>query len=392
MRHLFILVLLLFIASNVFAQNLKFRAATVTLNKADPKTGWVAAEFFVGAPKGLFFKVQENDKAEFLKIETIKEVQLTDAERYLVYCDAKANNTCHWLETLLQGQISLYHSASDPEIYFLEEDNIFSPIRSNSLSGVVNLMKQKCAGFNPPAGISLNSPNLVNLVKSYNQCKNPQAAESKTMYHQFKQSFFIGPKVGVDMGRASMYKGVNYAPSNFKMNTTMGFGLALHWQMGARWSALTSLNFLSRTLSTDSINIPPFEDPNFANVLIKLSFIEVPLYVQYQFVTGKISPFVQAGLHAGVGLRSGIAETLLLDYTVVYDQPIINRFRSPAFGYGLGLGMNFDLGEKKRLQVLVNRNQYDIPLVSFVRHYSSYSFKTVSFPRTQVGLSYLWKL
>jgi hypothetical protein len=162
--------------------------------------------------------------------------------------------------------------------------------------------------------------------------------------------------------------------------------------MGARWSALTSLNFLSRTLSTDSINIPPFEDPNFANVLIKLSFIEVPLYVQYQFVTGKISPFVQAGLHAGVGLRSGIAETLLLDYTVVYDQPIINRFRSPAFGYGLGLGMNFDLGEKKRLQVLVNRNQYDIPLVSFVRHYSSYSFKTVSFPRTQVGLSYLWKL
>jgi hypothetical protein len=393
MKNLFSLAIATFFTLSAWGQSSKFKAAQVTLNNDEQKTGLVAAEFFVGAPKGLYFKAQENDKAEFIKIESIREVQITGAERYCTYCDSKTNNTCQWLQTLLQSQTNLYRSASDPELYYLEEDNKFSPIRNNSLSGLVNLMKQKCSGFNPPSNIGFNPQSLVNLVKSYDQCKNPQASEAKTMYRDFARSLYIGPKVGIDAGGVSPTKGTYYSMGSFSGGVTPGFGLALQWQLGPKWSALSNMYYLSRTFSSDSINVWPVLEPNYSEVKMTLNFIDVPLYLQYQFSSGKFKPFVQAGIHAGLALNSGIEETMFeADEQELAEQPS-NKFRNPAFGYGLGLGFNFDLSEKNRLQFLANYNQYAIPLESSSPLFrSGDQIKPVTFPRMQVGLSYLWRL
>jgi Outer membrane protein beta-barrel domain len=393
MKNLFSLAIATFFTLSAWGQSSKFKAAQIILNNDEPKTGLVAAEFFVGAPKGLYFKAQENDKAEFLKIESIREVQITGAERYRAYCDSKTNNTCQWLQTLLQSQTSLYRSASDPELYYLEEDNKFSPIRNNSLSGLVNLMKQKCSGFNPPSNIGFNPQSLVNLVKSYDQCKNPQASEAKTMYRDFARSLYIGPKIGIDAGGVSVFEGSYYGFGGFSGGLTPGFGLSIQWQLGSKWSALTNLSYLSRTFSSDSINVWPVGEPNYSEVEMKLNFIDVPFYVQYQFSKGKFNPFVQAGIHAGVLLKGEIEEKMFeADEQELADQPR-NKFRSPAFGYGLGLGFNFALSEKKRLQLLANYNQYAIPLASSSRLFEpSKQIKPVIFPRMQVALGYLWRI
>lgn len=176
MRSLLGLWMTVMLTSSLFAQNNRFQSGEVLLRNGIQKTGFVLGDFGLDAPKGVYFKASETEKAEYLSFMDIQEVRFTETLRYITHCTQNtAQERCHWLKQLLSGKINLYQSPADEGLYFIEEAGVFHAIREPSFAGALTMLKRKCEDFNPPVEPKFNTATLVQMTVNYNYCKDPNA-------------------------------------------------------------------------------------------------------------------------------------------------------------------------------------------------------------------------
>lgn len=189
MRSLLGLWMTVMLTSSLFAQNNRFQSGEVLLRNGIQKTGFVLGDFGLNAPKGVYFKASETEKAEYLSFMDIQEVQFAETLRYITHCTQNtAQERCHWLKQLLSGKVNLYQSPADEGLYFIEEAGVFHAIREPSLPGTLTLLKRKCADFTPPSDTRFTPATLIQMTINYNHCKDSNIKVQS--FYAPKHSFF----------------------------------------------------------------------------------------------------------------------------------------------------------------------------------------------------------
>ncbi len=389
MRYIFYTLFNLLLLTSTFAQSNKFQAGEILLKNGIQKTGYILGQFHLEAPKGVYFKPDEVTKSEYLEFSEVQEVRLGETLRYITHCTQNtAQERCHWLKTLLLGKINLYQSASDEGLYFMEEAGVFNGIRSPSFEGTLTLLKRKCEGFVAPVDAKFGTASLIQVVANYNRCKYPNDQTQAFYVPETPANWLIGPKVGVNLGNASIFENHYYGRGAYQASPALTSGVALQLQIAPNWSASMEMVYFQRSFSADSVNVWPVVSPNYSKVNIDLAFLEIPFAGQYYFSKGKIAPFIQAGLHLGVPIKRSLAEEQFrANADELEDQPK-NSFIGPAFGYGGGLGLRLQMSEKMTLQLSGQFTKFATTLSSSSKAFESSGFEDrtpIDMQRIQVG-------
>jgi Outer membrane protein beta-barrel domain len=397
MRYVFYTLFNLLLLTSTFAQSNKFQAGEILLKNGIQKTGYVLGQFHLEAPKGVYFKPDEVTKSEYLEYSDIQEVRFGETLRYITHCTQNtAQERCHWLKTLLLGKINLHQSASDEGLYFMEEAGTFNAIRSPSFEGTLTLLKRKCEGFVAPANAKFGTATLIQVVANYAKCKYPNDEPTSLYAPETPASWFIGPKVGVNLGNASVYEFNYYGQGRYIGRPGISPGLALQVRVTEHWSATVELLYFKRSFKSDSVNVWDILSPNYSKIDIDLSFIEIPLSGQYYFSTGKISPFVQAGVNVGIPLNRNFQQEMFnASPSELERQPEV-EFIGMGFGFGGGLGLNMQMNERACLQF---QGQYTYFTNTFRAQSSVFGTGSINQSETpfkiahfQLGLAWLIRL
>lgn len=351
MRYILYSLITLLLLTSANAQSNKFQAGEILLKNGIQKTGYILGQFHLDAPKGVYFKPDEVTKSEYLEFSDIQEVRFGETLRYITHCTQNtAQERCHWLKTLFIGKVSLHQSAADEGLYFMEEGGIFNGIRSPSFEGTLNLLKRKCEGFVAPVDARFGTETLIQVVANYAKCKYPNDPAQALYVPDTPASWFIGPKLGLNLGNGSIYEFNYYGQGRYIGQFAASPGLALQVRVSEHWSASAELLYFNRSFKSDSVNVWDIISPNYSKIKIDLSFIEIPLSAQYYFSAGKISPFVQAGVNIGIPLnRSFQQEMFNASPSELERQPEV-EFIGTGFGFGGGLGLNVQMNERTCLQ------------------------------------------
>ena len=396
MRYVFYALINLLLLSSTFAQSNKFQAGEILLKNGIQKTGYVLGQFNLDVPKGIYFKPDEVTKSEYVNFSDIQEVRFGETLRYITHCTQNtAQERCHWLKTLLVGKINLHQSASDEGLYFMEEAGTFNAIRNPSFEGTLALLKRKCEGFVVPANAKFGTASLIQIVANYNQCKYPKDETQVFYVPDTPAKWFIGPKMGLNLGNASIYEFNYYGQGQYSGQPAISPGLALQVRVSEHWSATAELLYFNRSFKSDSVNVWDIISPNYSKINIDLSYIEIPLAVQYYFSAGKISPFVQAGVNLGIPLSQNFQEEMFnATASELLRQPKV-EFIGLGFGFGGGLGLNAQMNERTHLQVqgqytyFTNRFRAESSVFGTGSDKSETPFKI---PQVQLGLAWLIRL
>jgi len=348
------------------AQTGKFQTAELVLKNGETQTGFVANDF--QRSKTLRYKAAENAAESSLELTQIVEVRIGDTERFVPYCPADAATGCQWLVTLLDGKVSLYRSANEASVYYLEEEGSFSPIKLNTLPGVVAALQNKCAGFKELKGIyRFTSSSLMQMVSDYSQCKYPgQASAAPKTYKEKTARLYLGLQLGLNQGTTRMEENLfaerYFKGGGFRDQLGFGFGIPVELQIGKHLAIQTGLHFLQRTTLRDSVNIRFTFEEFFNEIKFSLTYLDIPLLVQYRFGDEKLQPFVQVGAQVGVPLSRKFSHTPY-NSSLNYDTPE-HIFQAMSTGLRAGIGLNKSLSSKMKLQVL---GQY-IRYATFFEH------------------------
>ncbi len=178
--------------------------------------------------------------------------------------------------------------------------------------------------------------------------------------------FHLGLQLGFTQGSARIdenpFAERYFLGGDFRGQLAPTFGMPLELQLGKHLSLNTGLHFLQRTALRDSVNIN-FTNEEFLNqIKFSLSFLNIPLMVQYRFGDEELQPFVQIGAQVGLPLSRKFEHTPN-DPTQNYPTPD-HRFKGFGTGYAAGIGVNKPLSSKLKLQVLGQYTRY----ASFFNH------------------------
>lgn len=365
MKHIYLslclcLISLFMITCFVNAQTNKFQTAVLLLKNGESKTGLVANDF--QRSKTLRFKAAENAAESSFELTQIEEVRMGDTERFVPYCSADAAMGCQWLVTLLDGKVRLYRSASESSVYYLEEEGNFSPIKLNTLPGVVTALQNKCAGFKELKGTyRFTSSSLVQMISEYSQCKHPgQTLAAPKTYKEKTAQLYLGLQLGLNQGSTGMEENLfaerYFKGGGFRDQLGFSFGIPIELQIGRHLAIQTGLHFLQRTTLRDSVNIRFTFEEFFNEIKFSLTYLDIPLLVQYRFGDEKLQPFVQVGAQVGVPLSRKFSHTPY-DPSLNYDTPQ-HVFQAMGTGLRAGIGLNKSLNSRMKLQVLGQYTRY----------------------------------
>lgn len=366
MRTLLLAGVLTLCCTVAIAQTGKFQTAELVLKNGETQTGFVANDF--QRSKTLRYKAAENAAESSLELTQIVEVRIGNTERFVPYCPADATTGCQWLVTLLDGKVRLYRSANEASVYYLEEEGSFSPIKLNTLPGVVAALQNKCAGFKELKGTyRFTSSSLIQMVSDYSQCKYPgQTSSVPKTYKEKTAQLYLGLQLGLNQGTTSMEENLfaerYFKGGGFRDQLGLGFGIPVELQIGKHLAIQTGLHFLQRTTLRDSVNIRFTFEEFFNEIKFSLTYLDVPLLVQYRFGGEKLQPFVQVGAQIGVPLSRKFSHTPY-DPSLNYDTPA-HIFQAMSTGLRAGIGINKSLNSRMKLQVL---GQY-IRYATFFEH------------------------
>lgn len=397
MRYFLPLWMIVWLISSLSAQSNKFRSGEILLRNGIQKTGFVFGQFHLAAPKGVYFKASETEKTEYVEFKDIQEVQFGSTERYLTHCTQNtAQQTCHWLKTLLLGKISLHQSVADGGLYFMQEAGTFNAIRSPSFEGLLALLKRKCPTFTPPASTKFSTETLIQTVVNYNQCQNPGDQAQALYIPEEPAQWFIGPKLGFNLSGASIYELNYYGRGKYTASPSITAGLSAQIGITEHWSAGIDLLYYQQAVKSDSVNVWDVTSPNYSKINVDLSFVEIPFYAQYYFSGNKIKPFIQAGAHLGIPIKRTFQQEMFNATPSEIDgQPGIS-FLGPGVGFGGGVGLKTQLNDRSHLQVLGQYTQYATTFVAtssiFGGNDDSFTETPIRISRFQLALSYLIRL
>lgn len=367
MRTSFICGLLTLCWAMAFGQSIgKFQNAELVLQNGETKAGLIASDF--QKSKTLRFKASESAAESSIELPQIKEVRLGNAERFVPYCSGTTG--CQWLATLLDGKVQLYRSTNEAEVYYLEEEGAFSAIKLNTLPGVVSALQNKCAGFKElNKTYRFTSSSLVQMASDYSQCKYPNQSNPSTppkTYQEKTAQLYLGIHLGVNQGSSSIDENLfperYFKGGDFYDQVGITFGVPIELQVGKHLALQTGLHFLQRNTLRDSVNINFTTEEFFNQIKFSLTYLDIPLLIQYRFGEKELQPFVQVGAHLGMALSRKFTHTPY-DPRLNYPTPD-HRFQGMGTGLRAGIGVNKSLNSKLKVQVL---GQY-IRYATFFKH------------------------
>lgn len=391
MRHLICSLVMFFCFTSLFAQNPKFQTGQILLHNGEKKIGLVANLFFRGDSKGVFFKIEENSKEEYVDIENIEEVYFDEYNIFKSYCFRNQNQEyCIWLQILIKGQANLYRSNTNYNLYFFEENGVTTQIDYKTLPGLVTLLKKNCEGFSSKPNPKLDIRSMIELVRAYNECKNGNS-QNKVYYKSTSPTLFFGPKLGIDIGNASILKNPYFRIDEYIGAPSPTFGLSLKIETNSNWSLYSELGYLKRSITNDSFNFGDNILLNYAKLKVKLTYIELPLTVQYRFSRNKISPFLQTGIHVLFPLNREFYGISFSDPSGSRIEPSLNRFLGLGVGYSLGCGIDGKVSSKMSFQAIAQYtyyiNEYENSLAIYPERVMNFNF-----PCLRLGATLFWKI
>ena len=355
MRIVFFLILCMLQGISAFTQSgNNFQAGQVVLKNGETKSGLIFAQFQNN--KALRFKSTENALETSFELSQILEVRIGSQERYVPYCTAEAS--CQWLTTLLECKVNLYRSTSETSLYYLEEEGTFYTIKLTSLAGVVTALQNKCAGFKAQnKQYRFTSSSLIEMTSDYCQCKYPDQNRPNTApktYQEKTAKLYLGLQVGLNQGSTAMEENLfserYFKGGGFRDQLGFSFGIPAELQVGKHLAIQTGLHLVQRSTLRDSVNINFTYNEYFNQIKFSLSYLDIPLLVQYRFGTEKLEPFVQVGAQIGVPLSRKFSHTPY-DPSLDYDTPF-HVFQAMGTGFRAGIGVNKSLNAKMKLQLL----------------------------------------
>jgi len=393
MRSLLGLWMTVMLTSSLFAQNNRFQSGEVLLRNGIQKTGFVLGDFGLDAPKGVYFKASETEKAEYLNFMDIQEVQLAETLRYITHCTQNtAQERCHWLKQLLSGKVNLYQSPADEGLYFIEETGEFYAIREPGFAGTLTLLKRKCPDFTPPADTRFNTQTLIQTITNYNHCKDANAQVQSFYVPKAAPDWYFGPKLGVNRGNAYIAETPFYNRTPYKGANAITTGMVIQLQNRSRLVPQAELNFFYRNITSDTFNFGSQTNPSFQTLKIKLVYLELPLTLRFEILKNKtFVPFVQGGVHTLLALRRDFYG-LPLDKEApqVKYRPPAHEFKGIGFGLSIGGGLQYQLSDNKSIYLLAHRglmsNTLDSSLDIYPERIQEFYFK-----RLQVEAALLFK-
>jgi Outer membrane protein beta-barrel domain len=355
MRIVLLLILGMLPGISAFTQSgNSFQAGQLVLKNGETKAGLIFAQFQNN--KALRFKSTENASETSFELNQIVEVRIGSQERYVPYCAADAS--CQWLTTLLECKVNLHRSASETSVYYLEEEGSFYTIKLTSLAGVVTALQNKCAGFKAQnKQYRFTSSSLIEMASDYCQCKYPDQGRPSTApktYQEKTAKFYLGLQLGLNQGSTAMEENLfserYFKGGGFRDQLGFSFGIPAELQIGKHLAIQTGLHLVQRSTLRDSVNINFTYAEFFNQIKFSLTYLDIPLLVQYRFGTEKLEPFVQVGAQIGVPLSRKFIHTPY-DPSLDYDTPF-HVFQAMGTGLRAEIGVNKSLNTKMKLQLL----------------------------------------
>ena len=394
MRIFFFLCICMSSCIGTFAQSAAdFQVGQLVLRDGETKNGLIAGQF--QRNRGIWFKNAQNGSAVKFEMDQIKEVRIGDQERYVPYCPTdSAASGCQWVTTLVECQVSLHKITSGVSYYLLEEEDVFYPIKVQTLAGVVSALKNKCKGFNPQNKLyRYSSFSLIQMAIDYCQCKYPNQAEAK-IYKDKSIQVHWGVQAGLNGGDLqlgeNLFASRYFEGGGYKNRITPTVGLPIELQFGKHFSARTGLYFLQQTAIRDSVNIYFTFEPHFTQIKFSFSFLDLPFLVQYRFGQGNLQPFVQAGAHFGFVLAKSLTQN---PYGNSTGFPIPeHRFTKFETGYTAGIGVNKMLSSKLRFQVIGQYSPYVVLFTHDIAAFKGNDGYRILLPQVQVTGGLMWKI
>ena len=391
MRHSIFILLIISSIISAFTQTIKFESGQIHLHNGEKKEGLIAGEFQLSEPKGLYFKPTEDAKEEYLAYAAIKEVRLGEQLRYITHCDQpQGQKQCYWLQIMVQGQASLYLSGANNKLYFFEENGVFTPIQYKTLPGLVNLLKKNCDGFLPNSNPKLDKKSMIDLVTQYNDCKK-NGTQTQTYYNPVPPKFYWGPKLGINDGNAYIFETPFYHITDYRGKPNVSIGVVLNLQTKSNWAVASELNYLSRNITNDTFNFGSLTDPNLQTLKAKLSYLELPLFIQYRFLKGKIKPYLQGGVHTLFPIKRSFLNQSLTDPSRPPIADPSTKFTGLGFGYSFAAGLQMQLTEQSLLQINAKRALFSNNLNTRLNIYPERQM-SFYFQQFQIEGSWLFRL
>lgn len=391
MRYCIFILLIISSITSAFTQTIRFESGQIHFHSGEKKEGLIAGEFQLSEPKGLYFKPTEDAKEEYLAYAAIKEVRLGEQLRYITHCDQpQGQKQCYWLQIMVQGQASLYLSGANNKLYFFEENGVFTPIQYKTLPGLVNLLKKNCDSFFPNSNPKLDKKSMIDLVTQYNDCKK-NGTQTQTYYNPVRPKFYWGPKLGINDGNAYIFETPFYHITDYLGQPNVSIGVVLNLQTKSNWAVASELNYLSRNITNDTFNFGSLTDPNLQTLKAKLSYLELPLFIQYRFLKGKIKPYLQGGVHTLFPIKRSFLNQSLTDPSRPPIADPSTKFTGLGFGYSFAAGLQMQLTEQSLLQINAKRALFSNNLNTRLNIYPERQM-SFYFQQFQIEGSWLFRL
>ncbi len=128
------------------------------------------------------------------------------------------------------------------------------------------------------------------------------------------------------------------------IDNSLGWGLGFHYNFDNHWNLGFDMAFNNPDYDVDVIDP---ETGELANISHSASRFDGQVNVQYNFLEGNITPYVQAGL-GWTYMDSNIVKSLSYycgGFYYPYCAAYANTFDDTSFSYNIGVGMRWDINE-----------------------------------------------
>ncbi len=201
--------------------------------------------------------------------------------------------------------------------------------------------------------LAFNLKQFIDITKAYNLCAEPR---QEVFVNQPKApKFKIGLVAGTNFSFLTIKGGTSEVTTNHKYTSALNpvFGIAyglnlnnINEKLSLKVSALFSQTSFDRDFRDgENKEFNPNLHASYSNLVqIDLSYLMVPLQVQYSFPAGEIRPFFNAGIVGGVALKQKQKHTRTRTYkefTTEEINPVFNSFGKLTQGVTVGAGVAF---------------------------------------------------
>jgi hypothetical protein len=373
MKHIYLSLLFLLALSTAFGQK-DFREGYLIQNgdtvrglldyRGDIRNAQIAS--FKPSPSG---QIVTYTSEEISGYGFDKEAKVFESRRIPLTDSANASTQATqsvFLNVLVKGQASLYYyrDAGKGNRYFLEKDTLFAELAERPVKktdpqtgktytgtnktylGLLQVAFADCPALTQATYtyLTLSHNPLINIFTRYNQCLGASSASYR--HQKEKTKITIGPMLLYSRAELVFHGEPILDHADFEQELGLGGGVSFNLVV-PEWSEKLSLqaSLLYVPYKFRGTYTSEGEFGYLYEVDFDLAYIKLPLQLRYTYPKGKVRPFVNAGLMAGIALRDDNqfkATSLRNSHYTYTGKPV--HYKKLQHGLTAGAGLTTALG------------------------------------------------